>query len=685
MHKHILLYIISLFSIHAFCIEKDTLSHFLEDLVITSERNISPLKSSDTRVTKMDMKFMQRLPKIFGNADPLHYTKMLPGIQTNAEYDAGLHIQGCDNSHNMISIAGVPIYNASHLLGFFSTFSPSHFPRMSITKNATASEGYSCIGGIMNMELNENAPEKLNGEFAVGAMSTQGTIRIPFGKNAALFTSLRFSYLNLLYRPILKIEDKNLNYYFGDINATYLHKIGGKHTLHIDLYSGIDHAKLEYPSKPSTEHANQMPMGIIESILPTTTWGNLLGAIHWKYKFKEGYLNQSLYYSGYENDFNISGHYNISLPSKIFDVGYRSKVTIDNWETGISIINHNTTPQTPEYHNNTIKTDNSNYKQHTIEGSVHARYSGNIFKDFYYDAALKGDLYSDLKSYTTTALNPYAMIAYDTWKAGRIELCYSHQYQYLLNCGFTSLGMPVEFWISADAENKPQHAHNFQLAYKREVFNGKYDLNVEAYYKILYNQIEYNGSPLDILNKEYSLKNIIISGNGYNYGANIILNKLTGKLTGWVSYSFGRAMRKFDIYGDKWFPASHERIHEVNMVVAYKIGKRFDIGSTFAYASGTPFTSVKYFYIMNNNILTEFGEHNANRLKDYIRLDVSANYDIIKKANRTAGINLSIYNVLCRKNEIYYGLKISNNGFKYQATSLLTTILPSISFYYKFD
>ena len=631
------------------------------------------------------MEFMQRLPKIFGNADPLHYTQMLPGIQTNAEYDAGLHIQGCENSHNLISIAGVPVYNASHLLGFFSTFIPSHFSRMSITKNATANEGYSRIGGIMNMELNEKVPENLNGEFAVGLMSSQGTIRIPFGQNAALFTSLRLSYLNLLYRPILKIDDKNLKYSFGDINATYLHKIGNRHTLHIDLYSGIDNAKLEYPSKSSTEYTNQMPMGIIESILPKTTWGNLLGAIHWKYRFRVGYLNQSLYYSGYRNHFNVSGQYNISLPSGIYDIGYRSKVTIDNLETGISIISHNTTPQTPEYHNSYIKTDSPDYRQHTIEGSLHARYSDNIFNDIYYDVALKGDLYSDFKGYTTTALNPYAMIAYDTWKAGRIEFCYSHQYQYLLNSGFTSLGMPVEFWISADADNKPQHAHNFQFAYKREIFNRKYDLNIEAYYKILYNQIEYNGSPLDILNKEYSLKKVIISGNGYNYGANIMLNKLTGKLTGWVSYSFGRAMRRFDIYGNKWFPASHERIHEVNMVLAYKIGKRFDIGSTFAYASGTPFTSVKYFYIMNNNILTEFGEHNANRLKDYIRLDISANYDIVKKENRTAGINISIYNVLCRKNEIYYGLKLNNNGFKFQATSLLTTILPSISFYYKFD
>lgn len=108
------------------------------------------------------------------------------------------------------------------------------------------------------------------------------------------------------------------------------------------------------------------------------------------------------------------------------------------------------------------------------------------------------------------------------------------------------------------------------------------------------------------------------------------------------------------------------------------------MGGTFSYASGTPFTSVKYLYLMNNNIMTEFGEHNGNRLDDYIRLDISANYDIIKRERHTAGINLSIYNVLCRKNEIYYGLKVGNNSFSFCSRSFLTSILPSISFYYKF-
>lgn len=617
------------------------------------------------------MEFMHRLPKILGNADPMHYTQLLPGIQTNAEYDAGLHIQGCENSHNIISIAGVPVYNASHLLGLFSTFIPSHFSRMSIIKNATAGEGYSCIGGILSMELHDTIPQKTKGEFSVGLMSSQGTIKIPFGKKAALFTSMRLSYLNMLYSPLLKIDNGQLFYSFGDINATYLQKIGKKHTMQIDIYSGFDKAEIKYPT--SKLYFNTQ-----------TTWGNSLGAIHWNSSFPKVTLDHSIYFSGYRNRLNITGNYNVALPSEIYDVGYRSKATFKNFETGISIINHNTTPQSPEFKNSSIITDETDYRQHTLESSIFAKYKGCFFNKLYYDVALKGDLYSDMKGYTHTALNPFAMIAYDTWKTGRFELCYSHQHQYLLNCGFTNLGMPVEFWISADTKNKPQHAHNFQLCYKREIFNGKYDIKFEGYYKILYNQIEYNGSPLDMLSQKYSLDNIIISGDGYNYGANIMLNKLSGNLTGWISYSYGRALRKFDIYGNKWFSANHERIHEVNLVATYNIGKRFDIGGTFVYASGTPYTSIKYFYIMNENILTEFSGHNENRLKDYIRLDISANYDIIKNEKRTAGINLSIYNVLCRKNEIYYGLKAKNNSFRFQPTSFLTNILPSISFYYKF-
>ena len=658
-------------SVPAYGIELDTLSHFLEDIEITVERNTSPLKGSSTRAIKMSTEYLHRLPKILGNADPMRYTQMLPGIQTNTEYDAGLHIQGCENSHNLISIEGTPIYNASHLLGIFSTFIPSHYSNMSISKNATAAEGYSYIGGIMNMESGDTIPTNTNGEFTIGLMSSQGTMRAPLGKNALLTTSLRISYLNLLYKPLLKIDEGQLLYSFGDINLTYLQKIGNRHTLQADFYSSYDKASVKELTNKNYLNSE-------------TTWGNALGAIHWNYRFGQGNLKQSIYFSENRNNLSLKGIYKIGLPSQIYDFGYRSKVTLDNIEIGLSIINHNVTPQVPKFTDEHRVSNETEYKQHTIEGSIYAKYSNEIFKCINYDIALKGDLYSDLEGYTYTALNPYAMIAYDSKKAGRFELSYSHQHQYLLNCGFTSLGLPIEFWISASADNKPQQARCLQFCYNREIFNGKFDISLEGYYKRLYNQVEYNASPFDILNDNYDLNKIITSGHGYNYGVNIMLNKLTGKLTGWASYSFGRARRKFNTFGNKWFSASHERIHEVNAVVTYRIGKRLDIGGTFTYASGTPFTSAKYIYIINNNVLYEFGEYNANRLKDYIRLDLSVNYDIIMNKKNTAGINLSAYNVLCRKNETYYGVQATENSISFQAKAMLPCILPSISFYCKF-
>lgn len=674
MVQFYLLFVALLFPAHGSCAGNDTIfSSKLEDFVVSSRRISSPLNNNDTKAITMDMQFLHRLPKILGNADPLRYSQMLPGIQTNCEYDAGVHILGCENSHNIISIEGVPVYNATHLLGLFSTFNPSHFSQVSIKKSVTANEGHSRIGGAVDMKLYDSIPSRINGEVTVGMMSSQGTLRIPFGKTSALFTSFRASYLNLLYSSLLKINDVQLLYSFGDLNATYVQKFGNKHTLYIDFYSGIDNAKLAGPN--SELYFNS-----------ADKWGNLLGAAHWDCKLEGGELRQSLYFSGYRNKLSISGFYKIGLPSEIYDIGYRSTFSRRNLETGVSLVNHNVKPQVPEYGNINVTQKNLGNDQHTFEGTVYVRYSGYLWNWFNYDFTLKGDVYSDFKGYTYTALNPYATVAYDTPRAGRVEFSYSQQHQYLLNCGFTSMGLPVEFWLSANREFKPQYSHNFQVSYRREIFKGRYDVCVEAYYKRLYNQVEYNGSPLDILNKEYSLKDIIAAGgNGRNFGVNVMLNKLTGRLTGWVSYSFGRSLRQFDIHGRRWFPSNHERIHELNVVAAYRIGNRFDIGGTLSYATGVPYTMVKSLYVVNNNILSDFGEHNAFRLKDYLRLDISANYDFLRKNGHTAGVNLSVYNALCRQNEISYGLRSSVKGITFKGLSAFTSVLFSISLYYKFQ
>ena len=350
----------------------------------------------------------------------------------------------------------------------------------------------------------------------------------------------------------------------------------------------------------------------------------------------------------------------------------------------MNFVDHHISPQAPEYGSYTI-VRNDVPVQHASELSAYAGCSGVITGGLCYGMALKGDIYrNEQDDYVSSSLNPSISLAYNKKRVGELMLVYSCQHQYLHNTGFTNIGFPVEFWFGSDGVNKPQRAHNIQLLYKKELGRGKYILDLGVYYKELYNQIEYNSSPLDLLNKEYDLDANLLHGKGYNYGVNISINKCSGRLTGWLAYSYGRALRKFDTLGDKWFPANHERVHELNSVAAYRINKKMDIGANFIFASGTPFTVPKYFYIINGNVITEFDEHNAARLKPYMRLDLSFNYDIVNTDDKTSGINISLYNALFKSNSIYYRFKVYEGGYALRGVSFLSRILPSISYYYKF-
>lgn len=649
----------------------DSISNILETVVISADRNISPIKEVDMQGISMDMDFMHRLPKILGNADPMRYSQLLPGIQTNAELDAGLHIHGCENSHNMISISDVPVYNAAHMLGLFSTFNASHFAKMRIKKQITADDMTNRIGGLLDMKHSDRIPQRVNGEISVGLMSSQGTIRVPVNRNSAVTVSLRSSYLNLLYGSFLEIDDSKLEYSFSDVNITYLNRIDDSNRLYIDFYTGGDNATL------NDKYSELLYNTKIK-------WGNILAAAHWEYNKGERWLKSSIYFSKYYNRMQMNGIYEIGLPSGIYDFGYRMSCKIRRFKFGISFIEHHISPQAPEFGSSTIKKEVVPVQRAT-EMSAYGKYSGNFTSTLSYELALKGDYYiNNQGNYKSSSLNPSMSLIYKSKRIGELMLMYSKQHQYLLNTGFTNVGLPVEFWFGGNKDNRPQIAHNIQLLYKKELYEGKYHLDIGLYYKRLYNQIEYNSSPLDFLNEQYNLNKALLHGKGYNYGVNVSLNKCRGSIIGWFSYSYGRAMRKFDILGNKWYPANHERIHEINSVVTYRINKKMDIGTNLVFATGAPFTSPKYLYIINGNVITEFDEHNANRLKSYLRLDLSLNYDFVNKGEKSSGINISLYNALFMANRIYYRFKVYKGKYALRGESFFTRMLPSISYYYKF-
>lgn len=614
---------------------------------------------------------MFKLPKILGNSDPIHYAEMMPGVQTTSEYDAGLYIQGCDNGHNLLSISGVHLYNVEHLLGFFSVFNASHFSSFTLSKSVTSAGSPNRLGGFVDMQTNDSLPEKIKGEYAVGVMSSQGTLKVPIGKRSSLTLSARAAYLNLLYGDLLKYEENKMEYGFGDFNVTWKHVPDRKNVFWVDAYWGYDDGGLtteDYQSESSVK------------------WSNGMIAGHWKHSTDNSLLHQTLYYTAYRSKFELMiGGTDFYLDSWIHDWGYKGEFKWKWLNTGLEAIVHSVQPQVSQVIGYYSIDNDAQPVQHATEMSAFAEYEAHMADYLRLKLGIRASLFhSDRKNFSSA--DPDISLNYTPNEHHSLRLSASTRMQYLFLTGFSNAGMPTEFWVASTRNNRPQHSLNTSIAYQWMSKDKKYSLEAEVYYKKLWNQRDYVGTAFDFVYYKYNLDDQLITGSGYNYGANIMLEKRKGSVTGWLGYSFGRAWRK---YPDKLFkggkyPSSHERIHELNVLAAYRLNKKWEFSATAVAASGTPFTAVKYFYIVNETLSSEFASFNGNRLKPYFRIDLSANLYLKSKGKYEHGLNFSVYNASANKNHVFRSLKVSDGYFSYEPKVFLARVLPSVSYFRKF-
>lgn len=644
----------------------------MDTVMVSAKRPTSYLKGNANRELRWNMSMMHHLPKILGNADPMHYTQLLPGVQTNSEYNSGLYVQGCDNSHNLVAIEGVPIYNASHLLGFFSVFNASHFSHLAFSRSAQSASLSNRLGGMLDMRMCDTIINRFSGEYSIGPMSSQGTVRIPLNKKSSLVFSLRSAYLNLLYKQWLEMEGNQVAYDFSDVNLTHTYQWNDRNRIMTDFYWGYDDARLNAISMKS------------DNLLK---WQNLKFSVSWKHLDKQGASwEQTCYLTGYTNRFTMGmGSFQLKLPSSIVDVGYKGIYHQSNWQVGADFVYHDVQPQSPEL-SGSYQSQLPQAKQQAYETALFADYEHSFSASCSVKAGIRSTFYH-AEGNNQMSLDPMLSCSYQFSHGGNVTAKLQLQHQYLFRVGFTSLGLPTEYWFATDWNFAPQHSCGVSLAYDVPLWNGDWHVSLEGYYKKLYNQVEYKGNLFDFLNTAYSLKNSLLVGNGENYGVNVMLDKKVGTLTGWVSYSYGRALRKFEKEGYvKRYPASHERIHELNIVGTYQWSPRWSLGATFAFASGNPYTRPKYVYLLGERILAEYGEYNAERLKPYARLDLSLNYNFRKKGNVEKGINVSLYNATAHSNELFYDFSFNTDKgiYGYDPVCFVMKVLPSVSFYCRF-
>lgn len=647
---------------------EDTVANFKLDRSVITETLKKPMVLNQRGISgEVNTDKITAVPAFLGNPDPIRFVRLLPSVQLNTEVDGGIYMQGSDHSHTLVAQQGVPLYGVSHMLGMFSVFNSPHFKGM---KYGTTAGQEPRIGGMVDMQLPDTVARKFRGEFSVGLLNAQGTLDIPMGKSS-LRVSARRTFINLVYGSFLKYEDKPMRYGFTDANLTWIWKPSAKDRIWVDLFGCLDAAGFQG--------------GLVESV--DAKWYNALGAIHWNHYYPGATLRQTVYGTTFGLDprlkaFGIYGR----LESHIRDYGYRAALHLGDWELGAHLSYYHTQPQNPysEGHLNDDANNGGVPTQDAGEAILSAAYSRDLGMWLQMKAGMGVNLYLSPEKQFFWGVTPEVDLIANLMDAGKIDLRYGIKRQNMFQVGLTSVGMPCEFWVMAGDLQKPQWSHNFSLAYNASFLQGALALSTEVFYKILYNQLEYTGSIMDMYQGSYSLESSTSRGKGRTFGVNLMIQKQTGRLTGWISYAFCRSLRTFDALPGE-YPSNHERVHELDVVATYDFGK-VDVGGTFVVASGTPYTKPHSFYVVGSRMVCEYGPYNGEYLPAYAKLDLSVNWYFHKGPKGKNGINFSMYNVLGRVNAIGYGLHMNDDfsGYVFKPNQMQIRFMPAIAYFHTF-
>ena len=506
----------------------------------------------------------------------------------------------------------------------------------------------------------------------MGLISGQGTIQAPFSKNTSLTLSLRQSFINTFYGPLLKYDDNPLKYRFTDANLTLLHKIDSRNTLDFNMLLKRDQGECIF--------------GLAKAAM-NFTWGNTLSSVRWRHNGPKVSSSTSLFLTRYYLECDLDNVlYRGDMSSHITNPGIKTAIKLPKAmdieaDANVFII----LPQRPHVPSN-ISGTSTQPTQNAFLGNIIIGRQFKIGHKLGITPNLLMSAYTEKGEYDCFNTDPTISIEYNLYRNGMISFESGIRHQYITQTGMTDVSLPIEFWVAAGRYLRPQKSVYATLSYDVDLMDSKYMLSVQAYGKRLYNQVEYTGFVYDFITRPYRLEDNLVICSGYNYGLNLMFVKQAGSLTGWLSYSYGQSLREGDgIRFPELFHSSHERNHEMNAVISYKIG-RFDLGCNFVLASGCQYSPANNLYLLSNSLFIFYDSYNSAQLPPYMRLDLSATYNLTSKGSFSHRLNFSVFNATAHKNYTmgYIFADKDNEVIGYKLAQLIIPVIPSISYSCRF-
>lgn len=541
-------------------------------------------------------------------------------------------------------------------------------------KEETDKSSQPIIEDVSELKSSIEASE-LGMDVDLGLLTAQGAISIPLGEKLGFSLAGRYSNVNLIYDGLVnRVKKKNISYRFYDINMGLLYKPTDNDAISVNYYQGCDYAGLDFLSL---------------EVLSRLAWGNRVASVNWNRKNDALTQDHILYYSSYHSTLDVTQMNSRGyLPASIQTVGAKSEMRyMANayfLTCGAEVMRHAVAPQAPQVAGELGNFSTPQVLRQAAEGALFVRGDYMLGGGLEIIGGLRAS--SFYHGRWRVGIDPRVTLRYQPSSMTTWQLTAGTYTQYLHQVGFSSNGLPSEFWISSDQDFAPQHAGKLSLALQQDMLDRRYRISVETYFTRLTGQVEYKGNALGLITQEYNLVDNLIVGDGYNYGVDLMLQKNFGRLTGWLSYSWAKAPRSFIRNGEQTtYPSVHNRVHDFSAVANWHISDRWNVSATYLLATGTPYTEIKSGYILGENGLVQLGKYNGARYPMLTRLDLGVSYQLKPIRHIAHSVKFAVYNATFSKNPISYNYNNYNGNIIYKRpVYIFSTAIPSVSYFMHF-
>jgi hypothetical protein len=697
-----------LYSDGKFDIEMDEKILKLKEVVVEAgkEKNV---RSTTMGMDQLKMNAVKQIPAVLGEVDVLRAVLSLPGVKSVGEASTGLNVRGGATDQNLILFNGMNVYNPSHLFGFFSAFDGDVIKDVSLYKSSIPAKYGGRISSVLDITSLDGNDKKIGGSAGIGPLTSKVTLEGPIINSKTTFVAgVRATYSDWILK-LLPQEYSNSSASFHDATLHINHKLNDKNTIYANGYLSGDKFRLN--SDTTYQYHNKNANINWKHIFNNRFYGVLSAGID-HYDYNVAFEGDSV--SAADLDFAIN-QYKANLDFSYF-VSNKHKLSF-----GLSSIYYHVNSGTldPIGKQSLVIADTLETEQ-ALESAVYLSDNFNVSSKFSIDAGLRFSYYNYLGP---KHINTYApglpktldnIISTDFYSNGKNIKTYMYpEYRlsarYLLpgntsiKASVNSLSQyihmltnsttisPTDVWKLADPNIKPQQGTQVSLGLYKNFKNNTIETSVEVYYKWFTNYLDYRSGAVLVMN--HHIETDVINTDGTAYGIELLLKKPTGKLNGWVSYTYSRSLLKQnDPYaGEKInkgmeYPSNFDQPNNINFIGNYRLTHRFSFSLNFTYSTGRPITLPIAEYDYAGSVRVLYSERNAYRVPDYFRSDFSMNLEGNHKVHQKThnSWTLGIYNLTGRKNaySVYF---ISQNGsIQGYKLSIFGTAVPFITYNIRF-